>query len=217
MQNQNTLSNIAMPYINSTNIKNLLLSVIVLIISACATTAGDNSIEDTLPEKIVVITPPTTPKFQRDYARAISLIQGKKNRSAIRSLTLLTQNYPQFAGPHVNLGLIFFKAKQYTKARKEFEKALVLNPNNAVSHNHIGIIQRKNGEFKQALQSYKLAIQSNANYASAHLNIGILYDIYLSDLTKALEHYQRYQQITGDKDKKVAKWIIDIKRRVNAS
>lgn len=178
--------------------------------------AGDST-DDSLPEMVEIKTPPLTPKFQRDYARAISLIQTKKNRSAIRALTLITQKYPQFAGPHVNLGLIFFRAKQYSNAKKAFNKALALNPNNAVSNNHIGIMQRKNGKFKEALKSYKIAIRSKPNYANAHLNLGILYDIYLSNLTKALEHYLRYQEITGNKDKKVSKWIIDIKQRVNAS
>jgi len=179
--------------------------------------AGDALLEDALPARVEVKTPPITPKFQRDYNRAISLIQTKKNRSAIKALTLLTKNYPQFAGPHVNLGLIYFKAKQYSKAQKAFNKALALNPNNAVSHNHIGIIQRKNGKFKDALKSYRLAIQGDPKYASAHLNIGILYDIYFSNLPKALEHYQLYLDITGAKNKKVSNWIIDIKRRVNAS
>jgi len=209
-----------MQYTNKSYIKLLLLPILLLTLAACASTSEESHVEtddETLPERVEVKTPEITPKFQQDYNRAIALIQTKKNRSAISSLNKLIQNYPQFAGPHVNLGLIYFKAKQYSKARKEFDKALVLNPNNAVCHNHIGIIQRKNGEFKLALQSYKLAIRNNSNYASAHLNIGILYDIYLADLTKALNHYQHYQRITGAKDKKVSKWIIDIKRRVNAS
>ncbi len=209
-----------MQYINNTLLKYLVFSIFIVNIAACATStnnSGSQSSEESLPAFVRVKTPPVTPKFQRDYARAISLMQTNKNSSAIRAFTSLTQNYPQFAGPHVNLGLIYFHAKQYSKAQKEFDKALALNPNNAVSHNHIGIIQRKNGKFKEALKSYQLAIRSNPDYANAHLNIGILYDIYLADLAKALEHYKHYQKITGNKDKKVSKWIIDIERRVNAS
>jgi len=214
-----------MPYINSNTIKNSLLTSLIVCLVACAAPPSSDSTSDlagnltsdSLPAMVEVKTPPITPKFKRDYARAISLLQSRKSRSAINAFTALTRNYPQFAGPHVNLGLIYFRAKQYTKATKHFNKALVLNPNNAICHNHIGIMQRKKGEFKDALKSYRLALRSNANYANAHLNIGILYDIYLLNLTKALEHYQRYQTITGDKDKTVRKWIIDIKRRVNAS
>ncbi len=198
-----------------------MLSLLIVSVSACAisTTSTDEETidEEALPALVPVKTPPITPKFQRDFNRAISLMQKNKNRSALKLLTLLTQNYPQFAGPHVNIGLIYFRAKQFSKAKKAFEKALNVNPNNAVSHNHLGIIQRKNGEFKAALRSYRLALLSNDSYANAHLNIGILYDIYFSNLTKALEHYQRYLEITGSKDKKVSNWIIDIKRRVNAS
>ncbi len=205
-----------MQFIKISHIKNSLLIIFILNITACATQTSD-PFEEPLPERVIVKTPDITPKFQRDFNRAVTLMQTKKNRSAIKLLAKLTQQYPQFAGPHVNLGLIYFQVKQYSKAKKAFSSALKLNPNNAVSHNHIGIIQRKNGEFKDALKSYRLAILNNADYANAHLNIGILYDIYLSNLTKALEHYQRYQEITGNKDKKVTNWIIDIKRRVKAS
>lgn len=198
-----------------------MLALLIAGVSACAipTSSSDEDTieEEALPTLVPVKTPPVTPKFQRDFNRSISLMQKNKNRSALKLLTLLTQNYPQFAGPHVNIGLIYFRAKQFSKAKKAFEKALSLNPNNAVSHNHLGIIQRKNGEFKAALKSYRYAILSNADYANAHLNIGVLYDIYFSNLTKALEHYQRYLDLTGNKDKKVSNWIIDIKRRVNAS
>ncbi|MFV2059394.1 MAG: tetratricopeptide repeat protein [Gammaproteobacteria bacterium] len=209
-----------MQFINNINFKNLILSIFIVSLTACAAqteNSGTQPTEDSLPAFVKIQTPPVTPKFKRDYIRAISLMQSNKNNSAIRALKLLTQNYPQFAGPHVNLGLIYFHAKQYSKAQKAFDKALNLNPNNAVSHNHIGVIQRKNGKFKDALKSYQLAIRSKPKYANAHLNIGILYDIYLANLSKALEHYKRYQEITGNKDKNVSKWIIDIERRVNAS
>jgi Flp pilus assembly protein TadD len=87
----------------------------------------------------------------------------------------------------------------------------------AVAYNHLGVVLRQRGQFEQARQSYETAIRINAAYASAHLNLGILNDLYLQDLATALRHYQRYQVLTGDSDKQVAKWIIDLERRVQAS
>ena len=76
---------------------------------------------------------------------------------------------------------------------------------------------RQRGQFAQARKAYEKALGINAAYASAHLNLGILNDLYLQNLDTALQHYQRYQVLTGDSDKQVAKWIIDLERRVQAS
>ena len=45
------------------------------------------------------------------------------------------------------------------------------------------------------------------------MNIGILYDIYLNNLSAALDHYQHYQAITGGRDAQVKRWIQDVKLR----
>ena len=38
--------------------------------------------------------------------------------------------------------------------------------------------------------------------------------MYLYELGEALEHYEAYQALLEKKDKNVAKWIIDLKRRL---
>ena len=51
-------------------------------------------------------------------------------------------------------------------------------------------------------------------YAGAYLNLGILFDIYLQDLVKALQEYEKYQSLTQQEDSQVAGWIVDIQRRI---
>ena len=80
--------------------------------------------------------------------------------------------------------------------------------------NHIGILERRKGNFENALQAYQRAIEIDAKYARVHLNLGILFDLYLQDLEKALQHYRLYQTLTNDENEQVAGWIVDIERRL---
>ena len=60
------------------------------------------------------------------------------------------------------------------------------------------------------------AVTVNPDYALAHYNLGVLNELYLQRLDVALEHFERYQELTGD-DEQVEKWIADLRRRVEAS
>ncbi|GMR16942.1 MAG: hypothetical protein BMS9Abin31_1342 [Gammaproteobacteria bacterium] len=189
----------------------ILLSLLVVGLTACAT---KNTIETK--QAVVVEIPPISKAAQQEYNRALALIKGGNRRAAVKALESMTRNYPQFAGPYTNLGLLHFHAKRYNKATITFNKAIDRNPASAVSFNHLGILHRMAGRFKESLKSYQAAVNSDPGYANAHLNIGILYDIYLSDFRKALQHYERYQNLTNGKNEKVGKWIIDLKRRDTA-
>jgi Flp pilus assembly protein TadD len=101
-------------------------------------------------------------------------------------------------------------------AEHVLNQAIMLNPGDAVAYNHLGVVLRQRGEFEQARQAYLNALRINSRYAGAHLNLGILHDIYLHDLGVALQNYQKYQTLTADADKQVAKWIVDLQRRVNS-
>ena len=145
------------------------------------------------------------------------MIQSGQTKRAISTLDQLSRKQPLLAGPHTNLGILYLKTGKLNKAAAALEKAVDMNPANASAQNHLGIVYRKQGKFKEALNAYRIALQINPAYTTAHLNIGILYDLYLGDLPRALEHYRKYQSLTGKSDKHVTKWIVDIERRVKKS
>jgi hypothetical protein len=43
-----------------------------------------------------------------------------------------------------------------------------------------------------------------------------LYDLYLQDTEKALQHYRRYQELTPSEAGTVTKWIADLQQRDRA-
>ncbi|MFQ5993812.1 MAG: tetratricopeptide repeat protein [Acidiferrobacterales bacterium] len=149
-----------------------------------------------------------------EYERALAAMNAKRDTQAERILHAMTQTYDDLAGPHVNLGIIYHRNGRNREAEQTFRKAIEINPNRPDSHNHLGIVLRERGRFQEAHDAYLRALELDRSYAYAHLNLGILYDLYLLDSRKALQHYQRYQKLTTGPDPQVVKWIVDLKRRM---
>ena len=116
-----------------------------------------------------------------------------------------------------NLGLAYLKLNKPDLAEQAFDEAVSRDSKDAVAYNHLGILLRQQGKFENALEQYQRAIDIDQEYAGAYLNLGILFDIYLQDLEKALQQYEKFQSLATEEDAHVAGWIVDIQRRINAS
>jgi len=147
-------------------------------------------------------------------SQALQSIKAGDIARAIEQFEQIVRTDPSTPHAYTNLGLLYLHNDNQKMARQAFERAIVLDPQDAVALNNLAIVERHNGEFKKALFNYYKAIKIKPDYANAHLNLGILLDLYIQDLPKALEQYEIYQQLTANKDEKVKKWIIDIKRRI---
>jgi hypothetical protein len=60
------------------------------------------------------------------------------------------------------------------------------------------------------------AVTASPDYALAHYNLGVLNELYLQRLDLALQHFERYQELSGE-DEQVSKWIADLKRRITGT
>jgi len=122
----------------------------------------------------------------------------------------IMQRYPQLAGPHANLGIIYFIQKKNVKAINELKIALKLNPRNAYAHNTIALSLQNQGEFTKAEKHFLLAINNKKDYAIAEYNIALLYDIFFHKINKSITHYQNYLSIIQSKgltDQKTSDWV----------
>ena len=77
------------------------------------------------------------------------------------------------------------------------------------------MVLRRQGKFVEAESAYLKAVTASPDYALAHYNLGVLNELYLQRLDVALQHFERYQRIEGE-DEQVTRWIVDLKRRLNA-
>ncbi|MEM9404335.1 MAG: tetratricopeptide repeat protein [Pseudomonadota bacterium] len=124
--------------------------------------------------------------------------------------------YPDFPGAHVNLAIIHAANENDKAAEDSITDALLLDPEYAPALNQLGMLLRRQGKFADAEAAYLRAVETQPDYALAHYNLGVLNELYLKRLAPALNHFERYQALTGD-DKQVEKWIVDLKRRLEAS
>jgi tetratricopeptide (TPR) repeat protein len=158
---------------------------------------------------------PIPPRAAQQYSQALDLMKAGRSTDAELEFKQLSVAYPQFAGPQLNLGLLYLHDSRLPEAEAAFKAALALGPSNPVAGNELGIVDRKLGKFTEAEAAYQRAIAAEPNYAPAHLNLGVLYDLYLAEPQKALDQFERYIEIAGE-NKQVAGWVVELRKRVGA-
>lgn len=113
-----------------------------------------------------------------------------------------------------NQALADIKAGKLETAQTTLIALVADEPGLTNAQNNLGVVYRQLGKFKQAESAYQAALNADPDNAKAHLNLGILYDVYLQQPAQALAQYERYQALSKEKDKEVALWIADLKRRL---
>ncbi|HEX3915350.1 MAG TPA: tetratricopeptide repeat protein [Steroidobacteraceae bacterium] len=159
---------------------------------------------------------PIPPRASQQFSQALQMMKSGRNTDAELEFQQLSVAYPQFAGPQLNLGLLYLHDSRLPDAQAAFKAALKDTPNNPVAADELGIVERKLGKFTEAESAYLSAIAADPNYAAAHMNLGVLYDLYLGEPQKALEQYERYIEIAGE-NKQVAGWVIEVRKRAGAA
>jgi tetratricopeptide (TPR) repeat protein len=183
--------------------------------SAASGTAGGPSAAAGAPDSAPIVEIPVPARAAQQYEQALQLMKGGRNADAELEFKQLALSYPQFAGPQLNLGLIYLHDSRLAEAEAAFKAAVQLSPNNPIAGNELGITLRKLGKFTEAETAYQRTIAAEPNYAPAHLNLGVLYDLYLAEPQKALDQFERYIAIAGE-NKQVAGWVVELRKRVGA-
>ncbi len=147
------------------------------------------------------------------YERALAAMRGEDWLGAELELEQLTQAFPAYPGPHVNLALVYLHDGRRDDARAALDRALALDPGHAAANNQLGILLREQGKFAEAEEAYRRALATDPAHALAHYNLGVLLDVYLRRPADALEHYEAYQSSLAAPDETVGRWIIDLRRR----
>jgi tetratricopeptide (TPR) repeat protein len=148
------------------------------------------------------------------YERALAAMRAENWLEAELELEQLTLEQPSYPGPHVNLALVYLHDGRRDDARAALERALELEPGHAAANTQLGIMLREDGKFADAEAAYRRALATDPEHALAHYNLGVLLDIYLRRMAEALEHYEQYQNSLAQPNETVARWIIDLRRRV---
>jgi Flp pilus assembly protein TadD len=161
--------------------------------------------------------PPVNAESLQLYQQALAALGAGRYPEAERALLAVIRREPDLAGPHANLGILYARIGRPEQAFESLKEAVRLNPNRAVYYNELGMVSRREGRFDDARRYYAKALELDPNCAHAHLNMGILYDLYLQDPAQAMQHYQRYRELTPAEAGTVTKWIADLQQRGRAA
>jgi len=156
------------------------------------------------------------PEAQTLFEQAVAVMAAGDLVEAEFRFEEFVLQFPDFPGAHVNLAIIHARNGDDQAAEDSLTDALILDPAHAAALNQLGMLLRRQGKFGDAEAAYRRAIDADPDYALAHFNLGVLNDLYLQRLESALEHFERYQELGGG-DERVEKWIVDLKRRVEAN
>jgi Flp pilus assembly protein TadD len=203
---------------SSRNCAEALSLVLALCIAGCASTppaqkpVAEPAQATAVPAEAVI-----PERANQQLAQAVALLQAGKLTDAELELKQLTLAYPEYPGPYVNLGLLYERAGKYAEAEQALRQATQKGMPSALTYTELGIVYRQLGRFKDAESAYGEAIKIDPNYAPAHLNLGVLCDLYLQQPQRALEALERYMELSGNSDKRVATWIAELKARVGSN
>ena len=148
------------------------------------------------------------------YEHALVAMQDGNDDRAIQRLEVFIEQYPQYAGPYVNLGIVYARNDRTEEAEQMFQRAIEVNPGYAAAYNELGILHRQDGRFEEAVSAYRRAIKADSKYTLAYLNLGVLYDLYQRQPQQALEYYERF--VALEQDEQVERWIVELQRRIAA-
>jgi len=214
-------ANTEVPYIDQIRFlarKVVLLLASAYMIAACTTTEPSRTaarieileeIGFTITEEVRVSSNDRT-----SYDAALSLLQQGRHEEGVALLEKAADAAPQLSAPRIDLGIAFHRVGDLEAAEANLLMALELNPDHPIAQNELGIVQRKTGRFTEARQSYEAALAIYPGYHYARRNLAVLCDLYLADLTCALENYEAYMA-TVPGDDEASMWIADIRSRMS--
>ncbi|MGI9257603.1 MAG: tetratricopeptide repeat protein [Gammaproteobacteria bacterium] len=188
------------------------LATTAMVLQACATSGSLTSDNGTDPDAGEDVIPADA---LTSYERALSAMDEGDLVEAELELEHLILEYRDYAGPYVNLAILYRENERFEDAEEVLQLALDLHPEHPAANNQLGILRRSQGRFADAEAAYERAIAADPDYALAYMNLGILLDVYLRRPADALENYESYQALLTEPDRAVAGWIVDLRRRLD--
>jgi len=132
---------------------------------------------------------------ERWFQRGLELEQtGAAAEQVIEAYTKALELDPTSAGALVNLGTIYFNARDWKEAERYYLQAIQVDPNYALAHFDLANLYDERGNRAAALEHYESALRISPNYADAHYNLALLFQA-ANQPMKAAGHWSAYLKL----------------------
>jgi tetratricopeptide (TPR) repeat protein len=129
------------------------------------------------------------------FARGVTLEEDPGAQAeAIECYRKVLEVEPRHAAAHINLGTIFYNAREFGLAEQHYRAAIESDPRYALAHFDLGNVLDETGRILAAIESYKTALLLAPTYADAHYNLALAYEK-IHEYRKALKHWRTYAKL----------------------
>ena len=188
-----------------------LVIILLMTISACSNQVTSNQ------AAVTKQTAESSIEELQIYKNAIVALNNNELAKAEKLFISMSERQPNIAGSWANLALIFIKQDNLAQAEVYAKTALEKNPNMPQALNLSGYLAQKKGAINIAKSYYLQAISHKSDYALAHYNLALVYDVYLQDIAKAIEHYQFYLAYNEQQDENTENWLEGLQATMAAN
>ena len=101
---------------------------------------------------------------------------------------------PNAAGALVNLGTLYFHAREWKEAENCYRRALAADPQYPLAHFDLANLYDERGDRTKAVEHYLSALRIAPNYADAHYNLALLYQSSQQPM-EAVRHWSAYLKL----------------------
>ncbi|MGH8259718.1 MAG: tetratricopeptide repeat protein, partial [Steroidobacteraceae bacterium] len=147
-----------------------------------------------------------------DFDRALAVMKAGNAEEAELEFEQIAVSYPRLAAPDIDLGILYRKTGQLDRSEHALREAVHRDGGSAAAWCELGVTLRMLGKFHDAEAAYRQAIAADASFAPAYRDLGVLLDLYLGDAPGALDAFERYRALSGQKEP-VGGWIAELRRR----
>ena len=101
-----------------------------------------------------------------------------------------------FAAAHTNLGNIYYRRGQLSEARRSYERALELDPEQTEARYNLANLLDDSGETELAISELRRVVNRSPEFADAHFNLGVIL-ARVGGVSQARRHFRRYLELDG--------------------
>ena len=142
----------------------------------------------------------TYPGFTETYQHLAATYDAQnQNQLALQTYQEALKTNPTYYPAMTNMGILFYKMKNYPQAISNLQNALNFAPSNAVTLRALGLAYKDSNQFLLAAEQFKKAAESQPNDPTHLRDLVNLYRFSLNDIETAIFYDKKVKQLTGEK------------------